>query len=95
MSGVIGQHNLIRVSDGIGGVLGSIPNAIGTVAAASIFGGTVSFNPDPIQALRSTANQIGRSVINRTRDNFTAAVVAGVSTVVTGIAQPETDPEEG
>ena len=95
VSGVIGQHNLIRVSDGIGGVLGSIPNAIGTIAAASIFGGTVSFNPDPIQSLRSTANQIGRSVINRTRDNFTATVAEGVATVVTGIAQPETDPEEG
>lgn len=93
VAGVIGQTNIQRVSDSIGGVVGSIPNAIGTVAAASIFGGTVSFNPDPIQALRTTANQISRSVINRTRDNFTAAVVAGVSTVVTGIATPATEEE--
>lgn len=92
VSGVIGQNNVVRVSDGIGGVLGSIPNAIGTVAAASIFGGTVSFNPDPIQALRTTANQIGRDTINRTRNNFEAGVSAGATAVgrsiVTGISQP-------
>lgn len=95
VSGVIGQTNVQRVSDGIGGVLGSIPNAIGTVAAASIFGGTVSFNPDPVQSLRTTANQIGRDAINRTRDNFAAGVAAGVSTVVTGIANPATENESG
>jgi len=89
VSGVVGQQNIQRVSDGIGGVLGSIPNAIGTVAAASIFGGTVSFNPDPVQALRTTANLIGRNAINRTRDNFTAGVAAGVSSIVTGIVTPE------
>jgi len=89
VSGVIGQQNIQRVADGIGGVVGSIPNAIGTVAAASIFGGTVSFNPDPIQALRTTANQIGRSAVNRTRDNFAAGVGAAVNTVVTGIVEPE------
>ncbi len=89
VAGVIGQQNIQRVSDGIGGVLGSIPNAIGTVAAASIFGGTVSFNPDPLQSLRTTANQIGRSAINRTRDNFQAGVAAATSTIVTGIIEPE------
>ncbi len=91
ISGVVGQQNLQRVSDGIGGVVGSIPNAIGTVAAASIFGGTVSFNPDPIQALRTTANAIGRSALNRTRDNFAAGVGAAVNTVVTGIVEPEVE----
>ena len=89
VAGVIGQQNIQRVSDGIGGVVGSIPNAIGTVAAASIFGGTVSFNPDPVQALRTTANQVGRSAVNRTRDNFQAAVAAGASSIVTGIVTPE------
>jgi len=91
VSGIIGQQNIQRVSDDIGGIVGSIPNAIGTIAAASIFGGTVSFNPDPIQTLRTTANQIGRSAVNRTRDNFTAGVAAGVSSIVTGIVEPEED----
>ena len=85
--GVVGNTNIQRVQDSIGGIVGSIPNAIGTVAAASIFGGTVSFNPDPIQALRTTANQVSRSVVNRTRDGFAAGVAAGVSTVVTGITR--------
>jgi len=89
VSGVIGQTNVQRIQDDIGGVIGSIPNAIGTVAAASIFGGTVSFNPDPLQALRTTANRISRTAVNRTRDNFQAGVSAGVTTVVTGIVNPE------
>jgi hypothetical protein len=95
VSGVIGQQNVQRVADGIGGVVGSIPNAIGTVAAASIFGGTVSFNPDPVQALRTTANQIGRSAFNRTRDNFAAGVAAAANTVVTGIVEPEETGTDG
>ena len=88
VSGVIGQTNVQRVQDEIGGIVGSIPNAIGTVAAASIFGGTVSFNPDPLQSLRTTANRISRTAVGRTRDNFQAGVAAGVTTVVTGIANP-------
>jgi hypothetical protein len=92
VTGIVGQQNVQRVADGIGGVVGSIPNAIGTVAAASIFGGTVSFNPDPIQALRTTANQIGRSAVNRTRDNFAAGVSAASNTVVTGIVDSVTTP---
>jgi len=88
VSGIIGETNVQRIQDDIGGVIGSIPNAIGTVAAASIFGGTVSFNPDPLQSLRTTANRISRTAVNRTRDNFAAGVAAATSTVVNGQTNP-------
>jgi hypothetical protein len=81
----IGDRNLNRLSDGISGVVGSIPNAIGTIASASIFGGEISFNPDPLQALRQTGSQVGRSVINRGRGNFAAAVSQTASNVISGI----------
>lgn len=85
IGGVIGDRNVTRITDSIGGLVGSIPNAIGTVASASIFGGEISFNPDPLQALRTTGNQVGRSVINRTRGNFGAAVAAGAGNILSGI----------
>lgn len=85
---VIGQRNLSLVQDSIGDIVGSIPDAIGTTVAASIFGGTVSFNPDPIAALKTTANTILRGTINRTRDNFAAGITGGVTNVVTGIIDP-------
>ena len=95
---VIGQGNLQRVTGGVSDIFASIPGAIGSVAATSIFGGTVSFNPDPIQALKTTANQISRSVVNRTRDKFaagvTAVVVAGASAVVSGVTTADDDTDD-
>lgn len=85
---VIGQRNVNLVQESIGSIVGSIPNAIGTVAAASIFGGTVSFNPDPIQSLKTTGSTILRTTINRTRDKFAAGVAGGITNVVTGIDTP-------
>ena len=89
VSAVIGQRNVQRVQDDVRGIFGSIPNAIGTIAAASIFGGTVSFNPDPLQSLKTTVNTIGRSVVNRSQDKFKSAVGAGISAIVTGVANTE------
>jgi hypothetical protein len=95
---VVGQRNIQRVTGGVSDIFASIPGAIGSVAATSIFGGTVSFNPDPIQALKTTANQISRSVVNRTRDRFAAGVaavvVAGASAVVSGVTSNNNDDEE-
>ena len=85
IGGIIGDRNVTRITDTIGGVVGSIPDAIGTVVSASIFGGQVSFNPDPRQALRSTGNQVGRSVVNQVRGNFAAAVASGASNILSGI----------
>ncbi len=81
----IGDRNLTRLSDSIGGVVGSIPDAIGTVASASIFGGEISFNPDPLQALRTTGNQVGRDIVNRGRRNFAAAVSQTGANIISGV----------
>lgn len=89
VSGIVGQTNIQLVQGSINNITGSIPGAIASVVSTSIFGGTVSINPDPIQALKTTANQISRGVVNRTRDNFTAGVEAGISNVVTGFKPEE------
>jgi hypothetical protein len=81
---VIGDSNIQLVEGTLTDLVGSIPGAIGTVAAASIFGGTVSFQPDPKDVLRTTANTVSRSVVNRSRDRFKSAVSAGVGAVVNG-----------
>ena len=67
---VVGDRNIQLVEGTLTDLVGSIPGAIGTVAAASIFGGTVSFQPDPKDVLRTTANTVSRSVVNRSRDRF-------------------------
>lgn len=84
VSGVIGNRNVQLVEDTLTDLVGSIPGAIGTVAAASIFGGTVSFQPDPEDVLRTTANTVSRSTVNRTRNRFASAVATGVGAVVNG-----------
>ena len=93
LAAVIGQQNLQRVTGGVSDIFASIPGAIGSVAATSIFGGTVSFNPDPLQLLKSTANQISRSTVNRVRDRFkagvTAVAIAGTAAVVSGITSKD------
>ena len=88
---MVGQRNIQRVTGGISDLVGSIPGAIGSVAATSIFGGTVSFNPDPIQALKTTANLVGRSVVNRSQDKFAAGVAAGVTAIVSGFVPKDDD----
>ena len=85
IGGVIGDRNATRVSDTIGGIVGSIPNAIGTIASTSIFGGEISFNPDPLQALRTTGNEIGRDIVNRGRGNFAAAVAGAAGNILSGV----------
>lgn len=82
---VVGERNVQLVQDTIGGIVGSIPDAIGTAVSASIFGGSVEFNPDPRYLLRSTGNQVSRNIFNRARDGFSSTVSGGVSTVISGI----------
>ncbi len=89
VGGIIGQKNIQRVTESIGGIVQSIPGAIGQVASASIFGGTVSLQPDPIKALKTTANQVTRSVVNNAQV-FVAGKVAGVvaggaAAILTGV----------
>lgn len=81
---VVGDRNIQLVEGTLTDLVSSIPGAIGTVAAASIFGGTVSFQPDPKDVLRTTANTVSRSIVNRSRDKFKSAVVSGIGAVVNG-----------
>lgn len=80
----IGQSNSQLITGSIGNLVGSIPGAISSVVTTSIFGGTVSINPDPLKALKTTANQVSRNVVNNTRNNFSAGVEAAGSTIVNG-----------
>jgi len=82
---IVGARNTQLLQDTLGGGVGAIPGAIGTVAAASIFGGTVSFQPDPLDALRTTANQVSRSAVNRTRNAFAAGVAGAAGAVGSSI----------
>lgn len=95
---IVGQRNISRVQDSIGGIVDSIPDAVATAASATIFGGKVSFQPNPLQALRTTANQVSRSVVSRGREAFTSAVRTGVEGVITGVRTgdetTQTPPEE-
>jgi hypothetical protein len=78
LSPIVGTRNTQLLQDSIGGVVGAIPGAISSYATASIFGGTVSFQPDPVDALKTTANQISRGAFGRTRNAFQAGVAGAV-----------------
>ena len=84
LGGFIGERNVGLIQGTIGNLVGAIPGAISSVVTTSIFGGTVSINPDPIKALKTTANQVSRNVVNRTRNNFASGVTAGLGTIVNG-----------
>lgn len=45
----------------------SIPDAIGTVAGAAVFGGTVSMNPDPVGYIKEDVNREFRIGYNDAR----------------------------
>lgn len=80
----IGERNVNLLQGSISNLVGGIPGAISSVVTTSIFGGTVSFNPDPIKALKTTANQVSRNVVNSTRNNFASGLEAAAGTVVNG-----------
>jgi len=90
LSNFIGEQNQQLLQGSIGNLVGAIPGAISSVVTTSIFGGTVSINPDPIKALKTTVNQISRNTVNRTRDNFASGVSAAVGTIINGFI-PEGD----
>lgn len=99
--GIVGQlvgRSVQRVQGTVNGIVESIPNAIGSAVSATIFGGTVSFTPDPIKAVKTTVNQISRDAVNTGRREVASAVagavVAGVGAVIRSGQPPETPPEE-
>ena len=48
-------------------VVNSIPDAIGTVAGAAVFGGEVSMNPDPVDYIKEDVNREGRMIYGDAR----------------------------
>lgn len=50
-------------------VVNTVPSAIGTIAAAAIFGGEVSMNPDPVDYIKDDINLEGRIIYSDVRRN--------------------------
>jgi len=55
-------------------VANSIPDAIGTVAGAAVFGGEVSMNPDPVEYIKEDVNREFRIGYGNARRNTQKSV---------------------
>lgn len=55
-------------------VVNTIPDALGTAAAAEVFGGEVSMVPDPVEYATRDVEREGRIVYNGARRNTKAAI---------------------
>jgi hypothetical protein len=56
-----------RVGEDVGAVANTLPSAVGTIAGAAIFGGTVSMVPAPEDYLADSVNREGRMIYNESR----------------------------
>jgi uncharacterized lipoprotein YajG len=50
-------------------VVNTVPSAVGTIAAAAVFGGEVSMNPDPVDYIKQDVNREGRIIYGDARRN--------------------------
>lgn len=55
-------------------IVNTIPDAVGTVAGAAIFGGTVSTSPNPKDYMEDNVNREGRVIYRTTRESFKTGV---------------------
>lgn len=55
-------------------VVNTIPSAVGTAAAAEVFGGEVSMVPDPVEYATRDVNREGRIIYGDARRNTKAAI---------------------
>ena len=60
-------------------VVGTIPDAVGTAAAAEVFGGEVSMVPDPVEYATRDVEREGRIIYNGARRNTKAAISDAIS----------------
>ena len=60
-------------------VVNTIPDAVGTVAAAEVFGGEVSMVPDPVEYATRDIEREGRIVYGDARRNTKAAISATIT----------------
>lgn len=50
-------------------VINTVPSALGTIAAAAVFGGEVNVNPDPVEYIKNDINREGRILYGEARRN--------------------------
>ncbi len=73
LSGCASTQNLVN----------TVPSAVGTVAAAAIFGGEVSMNPDPVGYIAEDVNRQSRQIYGDTRRNTTQAITDSIAKLFT------------
>lgn len=87
-----------RVQETRDAIVGSIPGAVSSAVSSTIFGGKVRFSPNPIKAVKSTANSIVRDSIFRGQEALSASVSASVTqavqNVIDGVSQASPEDEE-
>lgn len=77
-----------RVQSGINNIVSTIPDAVAGAVTSTVFGGKISFSPNPLKAIRSTANQEVRRAVDESRENLRTTVSRSVRGVVTGRRGP-------
>lgn len=73
-----------RIQSGIDNIASTIPDAVAGAVTSTVFGGKISFSPNPLKAIRSTANQEARRAVDESRENFRTTVSRSVRRAVTG-----------
>lgn len=64
-------------------LINTVPSAVGTVAAAAIFGGEVRMNPEPVGYIAEDINRQSRQIYNDTRRNTTQAITDSIAKLFT------------
>lgn len=64
-------------------LINTVPSAVGTVAAAAIFGGKVSMNPEPVGYIVEDINRQSRQIYGDTRRNTTQAITDSIAKLFT------------
>ena len=68
LSGCASTQNLVNTA----------PSAVGTIAAAAIFGGEVSMNPEPVGYITEDINRQSRQIYGDTRRNTKQAITDSI-----------------
>ena len=64
-------------------LVNTVPSAVGTVAAAAIFGGEVSMNPEPVGYIAEDINRQSRQIYGDTRRNTKQAITDSIAKLFT------------
>lgn len=67
-----------RIQSGIDNIASTIPDAVAGAVTSTVFGGKISFSPNPLKAIRSTANQVARRAVDESREKFRTTVSRSV-----------------